>query len=104
MCLTKDQTRHISKKVESEDILNVGTIKQETEEDKLRKDNIDDEVNLYHNIIINNIDKEKAKTSQMEWWSICSYVVNYVQYERNPKDFYDLSIKAQNHTNHKKNV
>ena len=37
------------------------------EEDKLSKDNIDDdEVNPCHNIIINNIDKENVITSQME--------------------------------------
>ena len=54
------------KKVELEGIVNVDTIKQVTEEDKLRKDNRDDEINPYHNIIINNIDKENVITSQME--------------------------------------
>ena len=34
MCLSKDQARHIYKKVESESIVNVGTIKQEIEKDK----------------------------------------------------------------------
>ena len=59
ICLTKDQVRQIYKKVELEDIVNIDIIKQEIEEDKLSKDNIDDdEVNLYHNIIINNINKE----------------------------------------------
>ena len=39
----------------------------EIEEDKLSKNNIDDEeVNPYHNIIINNIDRENIITSQME--------------------------------------
>ena len=46
ICLTNDQARHIYKKVESEDIVNVDTIKQEIEEDKLGRNNIDeDEVN-----------------------------------------------------------
>ena len=76
MCLTKDQARHICKKVELEGIVNVDTIKQEIEEDGLSKDNIDeDEVNPYHNIIINNIDKATANTSQMEQWSILKIIV-----------------------------
>ena len=57
--MTNDQARHIYKKVELEGIVNGDTIKQEIEEDKLSKDNIDDDkINPYHNIIINNIDKE----------------------------------------------
>ena len=45
------------------------------QEDKLSEDNIDDKVNPYHNIIINNIDKENVNMSQMEHWSILSNVV-----------------------------
>ena len=30
----------------------------------------------------------------MEQWLILSNVVNYVQYDRNPKDFYNLDAKA----------
>ena len=57
ICLTKDQARHIYKKVELAGVVNIDTIMQEIEEEKLCKDNIgDDEINPYHNIIINNID------------------------------------------------
>ena len=71
-------------------VLNVGnmiiSVKQEIEEDKLGTDNIDgDKVNPYHNILINNINKENVITSQREQWSILSNIVNYVQYDRNPK-------------------
>ena len=100
---TRDQARHIDKKVESEGIVNVNTIQQEIEEDKLSKGNIDDEeVNPYHNIIINNINKENVITSQMEQWSIFSNVVNYAQYDRKPKTFYDLEVKAMDQKNHRK--
>ena len=53
------------------------TIKQGIEEDKLNKDNIDDDdkINPYHHIIITNIDKENIITSQMEQWLILSNVV-----------------------------
>ena len=38
----------------------------------------------------------------MEQWSILSNVVNYVQYDRNPKEFYDLDVKAICQKNHRK--
>ena len=104
ICLTIDQARYIYKKVELEGIVNVDTIKQDIEEDKFSKNNIDDEkeVNPYHNIIINNIDRENVITSQMEQWSILSNVVNYVQYNRNPKDFYNLDVMVIDQKNHRK--
>ena len=37
-CLPEDQVRHIYKKVESENIVNVNTIRLEIEDDKLTKD------------------------------------------------------------------
>ena len=85
ICLTMKQARHIYRKVELEGIVNINTIKQEIEEDKLSKSNIDEEeeVNPYNNIVINNIDRENVITSQMEQWWIPSNV-NYVQYNRNP--------------------
>ena len=99
-----EQARHIYKKVELEGTVNVDTIKQEIEEDKLSKNIIDDEeeVNPYCNIIINNTDRENVITSQMEQWLILSNVVNYVQYKRNPKDFDDLEVKAIDQKNHRK--
>ena len=100
---TNDKARHIYKKVESEGIVNVVTIRQEIEEEKLGRNNIDDDkVNQYHEIITNNIDKENIITSQMEQWSILSNVVNYVQYDRHPRIFNDLDIKTIDQKSHKK--
>ena len=83
-------------------MVNVDTIKQEIGEEKLGINSIDveEEVNPYHNIIINNIDRENVIASQMEQWSIFINVINYVQYNRNPKDFYDLDVKAIDQKNH----
>ena len=103
MCLTKDQTRHINRKVESESVVNIHRIKQEIEDDKLSRDKTDDEINPYQNIVVNNIDKENKNTSQMEHRSLLSNVVNYVQYDRNPKIFHELNIKTLDEKkNHKK--
>ena len=67
ICLTDDQARHIYKKVESEGIVNIDTIKQEIEEDELYCNNIDeDEVNPYHEIITNKVENENIITIQME--------------------------------------
>ena len=90
--------------MEQEGTVNVEKIKQEIKDDRLNKDNIDneEEVNPYHNIIIHEFDREEIIASQMEKWSILSNIVNYVQYARNPRDFYNLDVKAIDHKNHKK--
>ena len=38
----------------------------------------------------------------MEQWSILSNIVNNIQYDRNPKNFYELNIKAIDQKNHRK--
>ena len=104
MCLTADQPKYIYKKVEQKGIINVQTFKQQIEDDKLNKGNTDNEkeVNPYQNIILNEFDRENIIASQMEQWSILSNVVNYVQYDRNPRDFYNLNVKAINQKIHSK--
>ena len=102
MCLTKEQTTHIYKKIEPKSVLNMDTIKQELEEDKLSGDNIGDKVNPYHNVILNNKYKDNNNTSQMEQLPILSNVVNYVQYNRNPKNFGELNVKVLDQKYHKK--
>ena len=61
-------------------------------------------VNQYHNIIIIKIDRENVITSQMEQLSIFCNVVNYIQYESNPMNFYDLDVKALHQKNPRKNI
>ena len=80
ICLTTDQDEYIYKKVEQEGIINTETIKQETGDDKLDKDYIDNkgEVKPYQNTIINDFDRENIIQSQIEQWSMLSNVVNYV--------------------------
>ena len=38
----------------------------------------------------------------MEQWSILSNVVNYIQYNRHPKNFYNLNIRAVNKEKYKR--
>ena len=101
--MTDDQARHIYKKVELESVVNVDTIKQEIEEDKLGRNNIDDDVvNPYHEITTNKIDKKNIITLQMEQWSILNNLVNYIQYDRHTKNFYNLDIKTIDQKRHRK--
>ena len=86
----EDQARHIYKKVESDNIVNVDMIKQEIDADKLGKiDDEEGEINLYHKIIMNKVEKNNMILSQMEQWSILSNVCNYIQYNRYLRNFYD---------------
>ena len=96
ICLTAEQAMYIYKKVEQESVVNVETIKHGIEDDRLNKDNIDneEEVNPYQNIIINEFDRKNTIASQMEQWPILSNIFNYVQDDRNPRDFCNLDIKV----------
>ena len=38
----------------------------------------------------------------MEQWAILNNVLNYVQYDRNPKNFYELNVKAIDQKNYRK--
>ena len=83
--MTNNQARHIYKKVESESIVNVDTMKQDMKADKLASNNLDEgKVNPYYEIITNKVEKESIITLKMEQWSILSNIVNYVQYGRHP--------------------
>ena len=42
-CFTENQARHVYKKVETDKIINVETIKQETEDDKMTRNRLNEE-------------------------------------------------------------
>ena len=67
-------------------------------------DRIDDtngRTNTYHEIIVNEAEKNNKILLQMEQWSILSNVV-ITQYDRHPKNFYNLEIKAIDQKHQKK--
>ena len=96
ICLTSDQPRSIYKKVEMDSLVNVEAIKQEKEEDRLDNNNDNEADNLYQNIIINDFDRINVNVniSKIEQSSVLSNVINYVQYNRNLRDYYKLDVKA----------
>ena len=82
--LTREQTIHIYKKVETGEIVNTNTMEQEIEQER-QLDKIDDtsrEINPYKELIVNNAEKIESLMTQMEQWSILSNILNYVQHSR----------------------
>ena len=66
-------------------------------------DRIDDDSrdeNPYKELIVNNEIKVKNALSQMEQCLILSSIINYIQYSKNPKDFYTMTIRPINNGKH----
>ena len=47
-------------------------------------------------LTVNNTGNIETTLSQMEQWSILSNVINYVQYDKNPKNFHAMSVRLIN--------
>ena len=97
------QARHIYPMVESGDMTISSTLKQEIEEDhKLSMlDDTSGHINPYKEPIVNNTEKIDTVLLQMEQWSILGNVVKYIQYDKHPKNFPNLSISAVHKKNNK---
>ena len=82
--LTREQAKHIYKKVETGQTINVDTMKLEIEQEKHLNQMDDDngEVNPYRELIVNNAEKIEMQKTQMEEWSILSNLLNYVQHSK----------------------
>ena len=66
--LTREQTKYIYRKVETGEIINTDTIKQEMEqEEQLSKiDDTNGETNPYQELVVNNAEKIEPLMTQME--------------------------------------
>ena len=69
-------------------------IDQDIELDKM--DDTSGDENPYRELIVNNASKTETILSQMEQWSILSNVINYVQYDKHPKNFHPMSVRPIN--------
>ena len=67
-------------------------MRQEIDQDIMDDTNGDEN----REIIVNNAGKIKTTLSQMEQWSIFSNVINYVQYNKHPKNFHSMSVRPIN--------
>ena len=103
ICLMENQAKCIYKKVETWNTVNVDTTKQEIETDRLDKmGDTNGKINPYHEIITNKVEKDNKIISQMEQRLIPINIVNYIQYDRHPKNYYYLEFNAVDSKVHKK--
>ena len=78
----ENQTRYVYKKVQQGNNLNIETMTQEIEQEKLAKTETNRENdNPYQKVVLNKVYGDENKTTQMENWSILSDNVSYVQHD-----------------------
>ena len=53
-------------------------------------------MNPYKELIVNNVEKIEPILTQMEQWSILSNILNYIQYDKHPKNYHSFSVSAVN--------
>ena len=96
--LTKEQAKCVYKKTESGEIINTETLHQEIEHERQlnRIDDTSRDTNPYKELIVNNAEKIEPLLTQMEQWSILSNTLNYIQYDRHPKNCHSLGISEVN--------
>ena len=56
-------------------------------------DDMSGDTNPYKELIVNNAEKIEPLLIQMEQWSILSNMLNYIQYDKHPKNFHNLGIE-----------
>ena len=94
--LTREQANYVYKKVETGELINADTIKQEIKQEKQlnRMDDMNGETNPYCELIVNNAERIESLMTQMEQWSIVSNVLNYIHHDRYHTISHTLNIKA----------
>ena len=63
-------------------IINIETMKQEIEDDKMTRNKLNEEdtaeANVHQVVMLNKINKDDIKTEQMVHWSILSDLIKYI--------------------------
>ena len=84
--LTEDQARHLYKKVETDKVITVETMKQEIEDNKMTSNRLNEEdtteTNPYQMVILNKVYKDDIKTEQMLQWSKLSDLINQIHRQK----------------------
>ena len=77
-------------------MINTETLQQEIEQERQlnKTDDTNGDTNPFKEMIVNNAEKIEPLLEQMEQWSILSNMLNYIQYDRHPKNHYNLGISA----------
>ena len=96
--LTEDQVKFVYKRVNAGKDLNTETMKQEIEQEKLEKTEIE---NAYQKAILSGVSKKEKISTQMEDWSILSDHVKYVRHDDGSGTFHKLNINTLNYHHNK---
>ena len=104
-CLTGDQARHIYKKVEMDKPVNIKTMRQEIEHDKmtrniLKEEDDENESNPYQMAILNKKSRDETKIEQMIKWSIFSDLIKYVDGSSCSDVCPSLTVKSLDYRKH----
>ena len=59
-------------------------------------DDTSGDTNLYKELIVNSAEKIEPLLTQMEQGSVLSNMLNYIQYDKHPKNFHNLGISTVN--------
>ena len=79
-------------------MINTETLQQELEHERQlnKTDDVSGDRNAYKEMVVNNAEKIKPLLVQMEQWSILSNTLNYIRYDKHPRNFHNLGISAVN--------
>ena len=96
--MTREQVIHVYRKTELGEVISPETLQQELEHEGQfnRIDETSRETNAYRELIVNNAEKIEPLLAQMEHWSILSNTLNYIKYDRHPKNYHSLGISTVN--------
>ena len=80
------------------EVVNTETLHQELEQERQlnRTDDTSRQTNPCNKLIVNNAEKIEPLLAQIEQWSILSNTLNYIQYDRHPKNYHSLGISTVN--------
>ena len=89
-------------KIEQGNNLNIETMKQEIEQEKLAKaETYKEYENPYQKVVLNKVYCDKNKTTQMEHWSILSDNVRYMQHNERLRTTHILDINTLDYHQYK---
>ena len=102
----EDQATYVYTMVEMDKIINIETMKQEIEDDKMTRNRVKEEENTeanpYQMAILNRASREDIKIEQMIHWSILSDVIKYIDGSSCSDMIPCLTIKPLDYQQHKK--
>ena len=109
--MIREEAKYVYKKAELGGVINTDdisglAIQQELEHEKQlnRIDDTNRETNPYKELIVNYTEKLEPLMAQMEQWSILSNTLNYIQYDRHPKNYHNLGISMVNNYRNKLDI